>query len=380
MARSRKTKRERPETSSSSQNDKQLILKCKPTKHIDAAVWLNTREKQQNKGNNHFSLEMMNSNSTTRKRGRGLNKRFWTTKEDSALVESLQELYHDTSWRDDNGFKNGYLGHIEAMLEFKLPGCGIHASPHIESRVKTLKKKYSALCEMLAQNGFGWDDEQMMLVCDRRVYDEWVKKRKEASGLYGRSFPFYYIFGEIYGKGRPIGANVGNADDEEEEIRREDANIDQTLGGDNDFDENVNLNVDKNMESESEGMEEFDVSFSSQQRRPAQSSPSVSGHGRRVKAKVMEEVRKGFGSMAASIEAMSSKIDVLIKILSPDKKVGELQAKLDGELSKIEGLTGLQVFRATNILATNHDLLRVFFTMSEERKKIYVTNLLEYGL
>lgn len=60
--------------------------------------------------------------------------------------------------------------------------------------------------------------------------------------------------------------------------------------------------------------------------------------------------------------------------------MGELQAKLDGELSKIEGLTGLQVFQATNILATNHDLLRVFFIISDERKKIYVTNLLEYGL
>lgn len=106
-----------------------------------------------------------------------------------------------------------------------------------------------------------------------------LRKRKEASGLYGRSFPFYYIFGEIYGKGHPIGANVGNADDDEEEIRRDDANINQTLCGDNDFDENVNMNVDKNMESE------FDVSFSTQQRRLAQSSQSVSSHEHRMKAK-----------------------------------------------------------------------------------------------
>lgn len=96
----------------------------------------------------------MNSNSTTRKRGRSLNKRFWTIKEDSTLVESLQELYHDTRWRDDNGFKNGYLGHIEALLEVKLSGCGIHVSPHIESRVTTLKKKYSTLCEMLVSKWF----------------------------------------------------------------------------------------------------------------------------------------------------------------------------------------------------------------------------------
>ncbi|CAN6579235.1 unnamed protein product [Malus baccata var. baccata] len=325
--------------------------------------------------------ERMNSDSAIRKRGRGQNKRFWTTKEDSALVESLQELYRNTKWRADNGFKNGYLTHIEAMLEAKLPGCGIQASPHIESRVKTLKKKYCALTEMLSQGGFSWDDKQMMLVCNRSLYDEWVKKRRDASGLYGKPFPFYHVLREIYEKGRHTGANVGNDDDDDEEdIRQEDANIEQTHGGDDDLGENVILNVDTNIESESEGMEQFDVSFSTQQRRPAQSTPSVSDPGRRVKAKVMEEMTKNFGSMAASVQAMTSKIDALIKVLSTDKQVAELQAKLDGELSKIEGLTGLQVFRAINILATNHDLLRVFFTMSEERKKVYITHLLEYGL
>lgn len=185
---------------------------------------------------------------------------------------------------------------------------------------------------------------------------------------------------EIYEKGRRTGTNVATDDDDEEDIRQEDANIGQTHGGDDDLGENVILNVDTNIESESEGMEQFDVSFSTQQRRPAQSTPSVSDPGRRVKAKVMEEVTKNFGSMAASVQAMTSKIDALIKVLSTDKQVAELQAKLDGELSKIEGLTGLQVFRAINILATNHDLLRVFFTMSEERKKVYITHLLEHGL
>lgn len=198
--------------------------------------------------------------------------------------------------------------------------------------------------------------------------------------MYGKPFPFYHVLREIYEKGRHTGANVGNDDDDEEDIRQEDANIDQTHGGDDDLGENVILNVDTNIESESEGMEQFDVSFSTQQRRPAQSTPSVSDPGRRVKAKVMEEMTKNFGSMAASVQAMTSKIDALIKVLSTDKQVAELQAKLDGELSKIEGLTGLQVFRAINILATNHDLLRVFFTMSEERKKVYITHLLEHGL
>ncbi|KAM5572598.1 hypothetical protein ABKV19_012579 [Rosa sericea] len=324
---------------------------------------------------------MMISNSNTKQRGRGQNKRFWTTKEDSVLVESLQGLYHDTKWRSENGFKNGYLTQIEAMMEAKMPGCGIQASPHIESRVKTLKKKYYALAEMLSQSGFGWNDDEMMLVCERRVYDEWVQKRRYASGLYSKPFPYYYMLGEIYGKAREVGAYIDNADDDREEFRQEDedANIDQILGvNDDDAAGNLNLNVDMNVESQSEGSEEFDVSYtlgtpSAQQRRPTESAPSVSDHGRRVKAKVMEEMSK-------NVSTMSSKIDALVNIFSSDKEVAELQAKLDSELNKIDGLTEFQVFRATNILARQHDLLRVFFGMSEERKQTYVTYLLEHGV
>lgn len=198
--------------------------------------------------------------------------------------------------------------------------------------------------------------------------------------MYRKPFPYYYILGEIYGKARDVGAFVSNADDDQEEFKQEDegANTDQILGVNDDAAENLNLNVDMNMESQSEGSEEFDVSCtlgtpSAQQRRPTQSAPSVSDHGRRVKAKVMEEMSK-------NVSTMTSKIDALINIFSIDKEVAELQVKLDSELNKIEGLTELQIFRATNILARQYDLLRVFFSMSEERQKTYIRHLLEHGV
>ncbi|KAK9942670.1 hypothetical protein M0R45_008323 [Rubus argutus] len=62
-----------------------------------------------------------------------------------------------------------------------------------------------------------------------------------------------------------------------------------------------------------------------------------------------------------------------------DTKVAELEAKLDSEMRKIEGLTYWQVFQATNILATKFELLSVFLPMSQERKKEYVLHLLEHG-
>ncbi|KAM1759355.1 hypothetical protein FF2_008221 [Malus domestica] len=55
------------------------------------------------------------------KRGRGQQKHYWTTTEDTILVESLLKLHSDPTWRADTGFKNGYLGKIEVMIEAKLP-------------------------------------------------------------------------------------------------------------------------------------------------------------------------------------------------------------------------------------------------------------------
>ncbi|ONI21465.1 hypothetical protein PRUPE_2G067700 [Prunus persica] len=229
------------------------------------------------------------------KGGRGQNKRCWTTKEDNTLMECLMELHQNTNWRGDSGFKNGYLNKLETMLEVKLLNSGLKASPHIESRVKTLKGKYGALANALSQCGFGWNEEEMML------------NKKDASGLYGKSFPHYYALGEIYGKERAIGTNAGNADDDEEDVRRADSSVHQNRSVGDYF-----------------------------------------------------------------IEEMFSHPN--------EKDLVDMQAKLGGELKKIEFQSPLQVFRITNVLAKEHDLLRIFFTMTDEEKKDYAFNLMEHGL
>ncbi|KAI5317979.1 hypothetical protein L3X38_037686 [Prunus dulcis] len=263
------------------------------------------------------------------------------------------------------------------MLEAKIPGCGLKVSPHIESRVKTLKLKYFALTEMLSLSGFGWNEEKMMLVCEKSVYDEWVKSKKEASVLYDKSFPHYYLLGEIYGKDRAVGTNVGNADDYEEEVRHEDATMNHNEGED-DFVENVNMNVDSG--SPFEGLDDFDASFAqpnTQQQRPTHSTSSVANNSRNKMPNVVDEMTKQFSSMAQAIARVGPKLDDLVHVLSTEINLTELQEKLHGELSKMEFLTSLQLFKVTNFLAKEHDLLRVFFTMHDESKREYVTTLLQ---
>lgn len=72
----------------------------------------------------------------------------------------------------DNGFKPGFLGVIEAVLKQKLSGSGIKAKPHIASRIKTLKKDFCVVYDMLnGENcsGFGWDPHKNVVVAEDEV-------------------------------------------------------------------------------------------------------------------------------------------------------------------------------------------------------------------
>ncbi|KAH9778941.1 Myb DNA-bind 3 domain-containing protein [Citrus sinensis] len=276
-------------------------------------------------------------------------------------------------WRVDCGFKTGYLNQLESMLELKIPGCGLKASPHIESRVKYFKLKHNVVADMLALSGFGWDSEKSMIVCDKSVYDEYVKKRKDASGLFLKPFPHYYTLSEIFGRDRANGANAGNADDDEEEVRHED-NFNFTLGNDSThetFMENILDDMSHTPQSHAHANENESV-------------PSNSSHPkkkRRTKDKTFENMSSNMGAMAESISAIVPKLDGLISVLSTaDKELSDLQAKLYGEICKIEGLGEQEILDAIDILATKHDMLCVFFNLPNELKKGYILRKIGRGL
>ncbi|KAL5544962.1 hypothetical protein UlMin_008746 [Ulmus minor] len=272
-----------------------------------------------------------------------------------AVVESLLELRQNPAWHGYGGFKKGYLAQVRTMVENKLPGRRFKLS-HIRCEVNFLKNKYFAISDMVSSGGFAWDEEKMMLICDQSKYDEWVMANPTAKGLYGTRFFFYDELKIIYGEDHATGAS-----DNSERKNRRRKNV--KLG---DLRVVVDLRSKRRvvvrMEPQVGDFEECESPFTRQpsdrRRKFDEISPSVPNFCRQVRNRVMEENRRE----------------------ENEKEVAELQVKLDNELSKIEGLSAFEVFHATNILASKHDLLRVFFGMSEERKKLYVLNLLEHGL
>ena len=71
----------------------------------------------------------------------------------------------DKRQKPDNGFKPGFYTEVEKKLSVSLPGAGLKAKPHIESRIKTIKKEFNIVYDMLYgpnTSGFGWNNDKKM--------------------------------------------------------------------------------------------------------------------------------------------------------------------------------------------------------------------------
>ncbi|PPS08414.1 hypothetical protein GOBAR_AA12229 [Gossypium barbadense] len=94
-------------------------------------------------------------------------KRKWVPEEDAALVACMVDLHNAGTFNADTGFKAGYLNELEKMLEKVLPNAMLKAQPNLESRIRTLKRDWSIVYDMLSgknNSGFGWDKHRQLIV------------------------------------------------------------------------------------------------------------------------------------------------------------------------------------------------------------------------
>ncbi|KAK7259947.1 hypothetical protein RIF29_25581 [Crotalaria pallida] len=57
---------------------------------------------------------------------------------------------------------------------------------HIKNRLKTWKKQYDVLKELLQQSGFEWDEHRKMVIADDSIWNEYIKINPDARLLKGR--------------------------------------------------------------------------------------------------------------------------------------------------------------------------------------------------
>ncbi|KAL3730645.1 hypothetical protein ACJRO7_027644 [Eucalyptus globulus] len=140
--------------------------------------------------------------SQTQGRGTKRDRHIWTIDEENALLDGLEELV-TRGMKADNSFKSGYMILLKKWFEENFPCSGIKGNPHIESKMKNLKKFYNQIYDLRNQSDFGWDHEKHCV--DIHFEDSWQKYCKTylgATSLRGKSFPQYDRLVAVFGKDR----------------------------------------------------------------------------------------------------------------------------------------------------------------------------------
>lgn len=129
-------------------------------------------------------------------RGPGRNKRKWNHDEDVKLIQTLLDMVNLGAFKAENGFKPGYLTYLEDKLNVILPNSELKAKPHIESRIKVLKRDFNIVYDMLNgpnTSGFGMDPIKKCVTAEKPVWDAYLKVCIKCFLIF-----LYYYFISIY--------------------------------------------------------------------------------------------------------------------------------------------------------------------------------------
>ncbi|KAK8574573.1 hypothetical protein V6N12_062263 [Hibiscus sabdariffa] len=290
----------------------------------------------------------------------------WTKHEDAALIECLHILASDPHWKGDNGtFRSGYPSYIEKMLATKLPTAQIRANPHIESRVKLLKRQCNALSEMLnIGSGFGWNKEEKCLTSPKDVFDDWVRSHPTAAGLRNKSFPFFDDLAQIFGKERETGAAAETTADVVENLVVED-NI--FLDAHNVEDEGV---------KDSESIEEIGASNCQASVAATTMKKYVSSKKRRRSDDGLFDLVDEMGKVSAASQKTAESIVAFFKT---EAQGNDRRMSIFEEIMKIENLSKDDMLAAGDYISKEAHKVDFFFSLPKDFKKDYVLKqLLEH--
>ncbi|CAN6235795.1 unnamed protein product [Urochloa humidicola] len=296
------------------------------------------------------------------------DKRLWTAEEENVLTDVLYEM-NDSGWKVDTGHKSGYLTFIEKELAKRLPNANIKADPHIQSKVKTLKKLLSYILDIQQSgSGFGWDEERKMVVGDKEQFMGWAKSRPGAAALYGKPFVNFDKLFEIYASDLAKGAKAKGPGDQFE-VHEELSSADVT-----------------------ESTQQFDSAVYSHSQPACHGSNSSSGvkslaDRKRVLlddgvfASEFSNISKALNTLveaettnAAAINAMQS---AFTQELEAQKRTAERREQLFSVLRKLSGFSRDQIVKAALVIGQNEKCLNLFFTTPDELKSEFVHQVLK---
>ena len=89
----------------------------------------------------------------------------------------MVDLHNVGTFKANTGFKAGYIGELQRMLQKILPHVNIEAKPNLQSRIRTLKKDWTIIYDMITgkdTSGFGWDNHRRLVVTEDLVWESYI--------------------------------------------------------------------------------------------------------------------------------------------------------------------------------------------------------------
>nr|XP_043607230.1 uncharacterized protein LOC122579181 [Erigeron canadensis] len=306
----------------------------------------------------------------------------WTKIEDEALISALTELCQSGWKRDNNSFRSGYTSVLEKELKSKLPGCNLKASPHIESRIKTLKKHCEAITNMKDAFGIEWRSTDCMLICyDDDIWEDWIKDHSDAKGLRNKPFPYYEELCLIFQKNR---GNHKTVEDALEDNRARQIYETSDYAGHISKDEQFKVPENENNESDNEetnghkgnemGTDDSndgdDVSIDD----VTEAANNKKGQSRQIWSSGMEGLVKIIEALLKRQEEQFSVLASLVgREVAGDKEAADKRGRLNGELKRIPNLSLQARLRAASLIVGDPAKLDLFYSLSNEERKEWVS-------
>ncbi|CAN1817199.1 hypothetical protein LINPERHAP1_LOCUS27981 [Linum perenne] len=238
------------------------------------------------------------------------------------------------------------------MMRELVDNCQLAAIPHIKSKVRYFKDKFTATLELKEASGFGWDDARGCVIAEEGVFAEWVKPSDAASMLEPRVLLSDFMSEQ----------NTVNADS-------------YTFPANLDHDEVMAEIVNQGIDLEATGLKELDVAMSGRKLKGKGQQSATSSGTKRTRAQAFKE---DSGRIADTIEVATENI---AKIATNYCIEGELAVKRQGLYQELAEFYELSVVDRTRALRhlnrDDGDATTYFQLLTMEEKRTFVSILLE---
>ncbi|KAF5947160.1 hypothetical protein HYC85_013117 [Camellia sinensis] len=241
-------------------------------------------------------------------------------------------------WKlDNNQFRAGFYNECEKKILSAFPGTDLRATPHIDSKIKLCRKQYNTLQDMLKISGFGWDDEQKMVLVDSD--DIWLN----------------------YVRDRATSELAEDPADAVAAMEKEDANA-TTEEGEQSPVEQFSMNM---------GDMDYSMSTSSNISNRADSTKTrkkLARHTERIPTE-LSEMAKNLGSFIENTNTTMDRIGYSHDLSQQRRLVNEKLLKLP--------MSTTQRLMAASMIVKDEDKVDLFFSLDENDKIEWISLLLE---